>query len=114
MQALQVAFPGKIGKWVDWYKVEALGSVHKYPKDKQAQEKKHGLTPEQQAAIEKQKADGAGGGEGAARGGEGEASGGAQGEAGARSELVYGHGRQRRAARSQEDQTRRIRPRRAT
>ena len=28
MQALPVAFPGKIGKWVDWYKVEALGSVH--------------------------------------------------------------------------------------
>ena len=52
MQALPVAFPGKIGEWVDWYKVEALGSVHKYPKDKQAQEKKHGLTPEQQAARE--------------------------------------------------------------
>ena len=27
MQALQVAFPGKIGEYVDWYKVEALGSV---------------------------------------------------------------------------------------
>lgn len=50
---------GKIGEYVDWMKVEALGSVKKYPTDIVAQKKKHGVTPEQKAAIEKAEAEAA-------------------------------------------------------
>ena len=57
MQALKAAFTGKIGEYVDWYKVEALGSVHKYGKDKQKQDAKYGQSPEQKALLAKQKAD---------------------------------------------------------
>lgn len=43
-------FPGKIGQFVDWYVVEALGSVHKYPADKQKQIAKHGMSDKATAA----------------------------------------------------------------
>jgi hypothetical protein len=35
-------FPDAFGKYIDWYKVEALGSVHKYPTYKSLQTKKYG------------------------------------------------------------------------
>jgi hypothetical protein len=57
MLALKAAFTGKIGEYVDWYKVEALGSVHKYGNDKQKQDAKYGQSPEQKALLAKQKAD---------------------------------------------------------
>jgi len=41
-----------IGDYVDWVKVEALGAVHKYEKDKQEQIKKKPLTAAQKAAQE--------------------------------------------------------------
>ncbi len=34
--------PDEFGSWVDWYKVEALGSLKKYPQYKELQLKKHG------------------------------------------------------------------------
>jgi hypothetical protein len=47
-------FPGKIGTYVDWYVVEALGAVNSYPHEKSAQIKKHGLSPK---ALEASKAE---------------------------------------------------------
>lgn len=35
-------YPNETGKFVDWFRVEAAGSIHKYPKEKQAQVNKHG------------------------------------------------------------------------
>ena len=39
------AFPGSIGGYVDWYKVESLGALHSYPKEKKAQDQKYGKKP---------------------------------------------------------------------
>ena len=57
MRQLKKQFPDKIGEYVDWMKVEALGSVGKYPKDIATQKAKHGLTPEQKAALAKAEAE---------------------------------------------------------
>lgn len=50
-------FPGQIGTHVDWFVVEALGSVHKYPNEIKEQTKQHGVSPEaskaQKLAAEK-------------------------------------------------------------
>ena len=51
MQFLRLHFPGKLGEFVDWQMVEALGSVHKYPQDKAQQIKLHGQSPEAKAAA---------------------------------------------------------------
>jgi hypothetical protein len=51
MQYLKMRFPGKLGEFVDWQMVEALGSVHKYPQDKAQQIKLHGQSPEAKAAA---------------------------------------------------------------
>jgi hypothetical protein len=45
MQALRAWFPDAIGTYVDWYLVEALGSVKKYPDEKIEQVKLHGPSP---------------------------------------------------------------------
>ncbi len=42
MQFLDARFPGKIGKYVDWYAVEALGSVNSYHNEKTIQLSKYG------------------------------------------------------------------------
>ena len=52
MQKLSVHYPGKIGGYVDWYKVEALGAKQTYHSDKQKQAALHQMTPEQKAKIE--------------------------------------------------------------
>jgi hypothetical protein len=59
MSQLNARFPGKIGDYVDWMKVEALGSVQKYAQDIAAQHKKYGMTPEQKASIAKAEAEAA-------------------------------------------------------
>lgn len=45
MSWLKQEFPDKIGNYVDWYLVEALGSVNKWQADKMAQDKLHGVSP---------------------------------------------------------------------
>jgi hypothetical protein len=45
-------FPEQIGHYVDWEVVEALGSVKKYPKEKQEQYKLYGMSEAGKAAIE--------------------------------------------------------------
>jgi hypothetical protein len=50
MAQLQKRFPGKLGDYVDWETVEALGSVHKYPNEKKEQFKKHGMSEKAKAA----------------------------------------------------------------
>lgn len=52
MHQLKERYPEDIGNYVDWEVVEALGSVHKYKADKEAQWKKHGLSPAAKAAQE--------------------------------------------------------------
>lgn len=42
MQAVSNVFPTLISGYVDWYKVESLGSLHKYPAEKKAQDTKYG------------------------------------------------------------------------
>jgi hypothetical protein len=37
MMDLTMHFPGEIGEYVDWHRVEALGAVGSYPADKAAQ-----------------------------------------------------------------------------
>lgn len=44
MTKLQHMFPDQIGGYVDWFVVEALGSVHKYPAEKQSQVQSHGVS----------------------------------------------------------------------
>ncbi|MCL4743855.1 MAG: hypothetical protein KJZ83_00420 [Burkholderiaceae bacterium] len=51
MQQVKDRFPDKIGDYVDWEVVEALGSVKKYQQDKQQQWSKHGMSPAAQAAL---------------------------------------------------------------
>ncbi|MCO5157858.1 MAG: hypothetical protein M9945_14110 [Aquamicrobium sp.] len=41
---LKSRFPGAIGDYVDWFVVEALGSVHKYPAEKAQQVQEHGMS----------------------------------------------------------------------
>ncbi len=61
MEWLSQEFPGKIGKYVDWYMVEALGANSPYPVQKSTQNKKYGLSPKASehekklAALEKAK-----------------------------------------------------------
>jgi hypothetical protein len=50
LSAVTGRFAGQIGEYVNWELVEALGSVHKYPTEKQAQFAKHGMSPEAKAA----------------------------------------------------------------
>lgn len=45
MQWLQQAYCGTIGSYVDWYVVEALGSVNSYPNEKTKQSQLHGMSP---------------------------------------------------------------------
>lgn len=45
MQGVQMRFPDEIGKYVDWFVVEALGSVSKYPSEKSMQLVKQGPSP---------------------------------------------------------------------
>ena len=52
MMDVRKRFGDKLGEYVDWVKVEALGAVHKYPKEKAAQIKAKPLTPAQKAAQE--------------------------------------------------------------
>lgn len=52
MNELVYQFPGEIGDYVDWETVEALGSVGKYPMDKEKQFAKHGLSPKAKEAAE--------------------------------------------------------------
>lgn len=46
MLDLREHFPGEVKPFVDWFVVEALGSVNKYPSDKLKQEKENNLSPE--------------------------------------------------------------------
>ncbi|MDG5496956.1 hypothetical protein [Niveispirillum sp. BGYR6] len=43
LEAAAGLFPGSIGAYVDWFKVEALGSLHAYPTEKKAQVAQHGF-----------------------------------------------------------------------
>ena len=52
MKALSDKFPGKIGGYVDWHVVEALGAVGSYHAEKAQQTKLHGMTAEAKAAME--------------------------------------------------------------
>ena len=52
MKALRDRWPEKIGTYVKWDVVEALGSVQKYPTEKSEQYVKYGMTPEAKAALE--------------------------------------------------------------
>ncbi|CAA2141495.1 hypothetical protein [Hyphomicrobium sp. ghe19] len=54
MEMAQQMFPDHVGKYVDWYMVEALGSVHKYPKEISAQTKTHGISKEASKAQKMQ------------------------------------------------------------
>jgi hypothetical protein len=57
MQQAEACSPGTVKPFVDWYMVEALGSVHKYPKEIADQTKKHGMSKDasdmQKAQAEK-------------------------------------------------------------
>lgn len=50
MGYLREKFPTKVGDYVDWYLVEELGSIGKYPKEK-AQQAENKMTPEEKAAM---------------------------------------------------------------
>jgi len=50
MQGLAKNYPDAVKGYVDWEIVEALGAVHKYPQDKAAQQKLHGMSPAAKAA----------------------------------------------------------------
>lgn len=45
LKQLGIRYPGSFGTYVDWYKVEALGAVHTYPNEKNAQKASHGSSP---------------------------------------------------------------------
>lgn len=45
MDWVKTRFQNTIGDYVDWYVVETLGSVHKYPNDKKQQVANHGDSP---------------------------------------------------------------------
>jgi hypothetical protein len=42
MKDFMEGFPNESGEFVDWFRVEAAGALHKYPKEKQQQVDKHG------------------------------------------------------------------------
>ncbi|WP_266032641.1 hypothetical protein [Brucella intermedia] len=50
---LKERFPEDIGDYVDWYVVEALGSVHKYPSEKTVQVDKYGMSEKASEAEKK-------------------------------------------------------------
>lgn len=52
MKHLKERFPEDVGDYVDWEVVEALGSVNKYPTEKQAQFAKHGMSEAAKKAQE--------------------------------------------------------------
>jgi hypothetical protein len=45
MKQLSEYFPGKIGKYIDWYVVEALGANQSYPNEKKVQVAEYGMSP---------------------------------------------------------------------
>ena len=51
MGTIYSLYGGKLGKFVDWELVEALGAVHKYPKEKAAQAKFHASSPASKEAL---------------------------------------------------------------
>lgn len=51
-EAVKAVFPESVTGYVDWFKVEELGSLHKYPSEKAAQTAKYGKT---KATIEVEK-----------------------------------------------------------
>lgn len=51
--SLKARFPEDVGDYVDWFVVEALGSVHKYPSEQQAQANEHGLSEKASEAQKK-------------------------------------------------------------
>jgi hypothetical protein len=55
MSQLQARFPSEIGDYVDWEVVETLGSVGKYPAEKQAQFAKYGMSEAAKEAQAKAK-----------------------------------------------------------
>lgn len=54
-EQLKERFPEDIGDYVDWYVVEALGSVHQYPSEKTMQVDKYGMS-EKASGVEKKAA----------------------------------------------------------
>ena len=55
-KAFKAVFPQEVDGYVDWFKVEALGSLHKYPNEKKAQQQQYGKSP---AATDFEKAEAA-------------------------------------------------------
>lgn len=53
MQFLRKKYPEEIGMYVDWFVVEALGSVHKYPNEKTYQTTQFGLSAKASEAQKK-------------------------------------------------------------
>lgn len=53
MASLRQISLGAVGSYVDWFVVEALGSVSKYPAEKHAQVKKHGMSAKASEAEKK-------------------------------------------------------------
>lgn len=51
--AAKKVFPADLGGYVDWYKVEGLGALKKYPKEKEAQVAKYGMSPSVSEAEKK-------------------------------------------------------------
>ena len=54
-EAFKAVFPAEVDGYVDWFKVEALGSLHKYPNEKKAQQQQYGNSPIA-SAVEKAEA----------------------------------------------------------
>ena len=53
LNQFRAIYPTEVGGFVDWFKVEAAGSIHKYPTEKQKQLSVHGAS--KVAAEEKKK-----------------------------------------------------------
>ena len=51
-EAVKAVFPESVTGYVDWFKVEALGSLHQYPTEKNLQTAKYGKT---KATVEVEK-----------------------------------------------------------
>ena len=43
LNLIREEFPNEVGNYVDWYKVEALGGLGKYPVEKEHQDEEHGV-----------------------------------------------------------------------
>ena len=52
-KVIRQEFPDKIGEYVDWFVVEALGALHKYEADKAKQVKQYGVSAAADAAQKK-------------------------------------------------------------